>query len=382
MEEAALKLTVSDIYPAVQSFLLQANLQRTLRSFQKETGLDTASDEKKGALKQLWTIDLRVACQQWLQKQGKQRRRQEEKKQGKKAKNVAATPAQVPAEASHPAKKKRLEPFDILAGALKTPIAAKPVALETAEEPKKAKKQKAPVVEAKEDVPDWVLRQRVKLGLQDEPPAKKQKHLQQEGEEVQPAKKKKLPCSIVIPPRSRGSVAGEDADKPKKPRDLLQVFVGGLPFGVDEAALRTEFSKCGKVSKLNMPVQWDGSSKGIAFISFQTEEEVEAALKYHGQDFRGRTLKVNRGGAFSSGNYKVIAKGLPYSMTEESLNAYFKDCGKIENSKMPKDEEGNAKGFAFITFTDKASCEKALELDQSKCEERWITVKMANDTSQ
>jgi len=86
--------------------------------------------------------------------------------------------------------------------------------------------------------------------------------------------------------------------KPKgndeKPSEEKTVFVGGLPFSTTEEQLKKDFSECGKILKLNMPKNDEGKSKGIAFITFETDEGLTAALKYDGDDYGGRTLKVNK----------------------------------------------------------------------------------------
>merc|ERR1711935_932160 len=153
------------------------------------------------------------------------------------------------------------------------------------------------------------------------------------------------------------------ARPPPKPRDENQIFVGGFPFRCNEAKIRKDFEECGEITKFNMPLDANGMQRGIAFISFATREGVEAALAYNGQDYEGRTLKVNPAGAFSTikpeGEKKEIApaqnmeltvfvKGLPYSCTEMALTKDFKRCGSITGMKMPKDDEGGFKGFAFI----------------------------------
>merc|ERR1711865_1352490 len=106
-------------------------------------------------------------------------------------------------------------------------------------------------------------------------------------------------------------------------RDRLQIFGGGLPFGVEKATLGKEFSKCGPIAQMTMPSDGEGNSKGIAFITYETEAAVLNALKKDGQEYRSRTIKVNRAGGFSQQNHKVFVKGLPYEPTEAQLKTHF-----------------------------------------------------------
>merc|ERR1712032_150326 len=73
----------------------------------------------------------------------------------------------------------------------------------------------------------------------------------------------------------------------------LTVFVGGIPWSCSEETLKKDFSECGEIVKLNMPMNEEGKPKGIAFITYKTKAGVEGALKFDGDDYGGRTLKVN-----------------------------------------------------------------------------------------
>merc|ERR1712150_456877 len=75
-----------------------------------------------------------------------------------------------------------------------------------------------------------------------------------------------------------------------------EIFVGGLAFECTEDALKEHVSKHGEIVSLRMPLNEEGKAKGIAFICLKTAEELEKALKLDGEEFMGRTLKVNKAG--------------------------------------------------------------------------------------
>merc|ERR1711907_821345 len=70
----------------------------------------------------------------------------------------------------------------------------------------------------------------------------------------------------------------------------LTVFVGGLAWSVDEELLKKDFTECGEIVNIRMPKNDEGQSKGIAFIEFKAQEGLDAALKFDGDDYAGRTL--------------------------------------------------------------------------------------------
>ena len=75
---------------------------------------------------------------------------------------------------------------------------------------------------------------------------------------------------------------------------------------------------------------------------------------------------------------KLYVGNLPYSVTEESLEALFSQCGPVESVVLIKDREtGRPKGFGFVEFVAQADAEKALELNGRDFEGRILKVNMA-----
>jgi len=73
-----------------------------------------------------------------------------------------------------------------------------------------------------------------------------------------------------------------------------KLFVGNLPFNVDEAQLRERFEAYGTIDDLNLVKdRYSGQLKGFAFLTFATQHAAETALEQNGKDMDGRPLKVN-----------------------------------------------------------------------------------------
>jgi len=181
-----------------------------------------------------------------------------------------------------------------------------------------------------------------------------------------------------------------------------------LPFSCSEDQLRKDFGECGEIEKLHMPKNDEDKPRGIAFITYTTKEGVDAALKYDGDDYGGRYLKVNlagqkpekgkgkdkgkgkgkdgkgdkgkgKGKGGSNDEVTVFVRGLPFSADEESLRKDFAECGEIDRLSVPLNEEGWPKGIAFIQYKEKGGCDKALEFDSTDYGGRTIYVRMAGD---
>jgi len=75
---------------------------------------------------------------------------------------------------------------------------------------------------------------------------------------------------------------------------------------------------------------------------------------------------------------KLYVGNLPYSVTEEALEALFSQFGPVESVVIIKDREtGRAKGFGFVEFEKQSDAESALELNGQDFEGRPLKVNMA-----
>ncbi len=74
-----------------------------------------------------------------------------------------------------------------------------------------------------------------------------------------------------------------------------KLYVGNLPFTVDDQFLFDTFARVGTVESAKVIVDRDtGRSKGFGFVEMSTDAEAQDAIaKVNGADCAGRTLTVN-----------------------------------------------------------------------------------------
>jgi len=216
--------------------------------------------------------------------------------------------------------------------------------------------------------------------------------------------------SMVRLPKRAADDEAEEQPEPKKSKkeasgeaegtenaEVLKVFIKGLPYSVDEAALRKDFEECGEITQLQLPMNEEGRPKGFAFITFSTKEGFEAALKYDNTDYGGRYInvsKANESGKGKDGKGKgkgkdgkernndktVFVRGLPFSADEDSLRKDFAECGEIVNLRLPLNEEGNPRGICFIQYTSEEGVDAALKFDNTDYGGRTIFVVKAGES--
>ena len=74
-----------------------------------------------------------------------------------------------------------------------------------------------------------------------------------------------------------------------------RLYVGNLPYSVDEPDLSEKFSAHGTVESTKLITDRNtGRSKGFAFVEMATESEAQAAIEaLNGTDYDGRPMTVN-----------------------------------------------------------------------------------------
>ena len=74
-----------------------------------------------------------------------------------------------------------------------------------------------------------------------------------------------------------------------------KLYVGGLPYSTQEAALKELFAQAGNVvSAVIIMDKMSGRSKGFGFVEMATDDEAQKAISmFNDQEFEGRKLTVN-----------------------------------------------------------------------------------------
>ncbi|WP_333599225.1 RNA recognition motif domain-containing protein [Flavobacterium sp.] len=76
----------------------------------------------------------------------------------------------------------------------------------------------------------------------------------------------------------------------------MNIFVGSLPFSIDEADLRESFEVYGTVNSVKIITdKFTGRSKGFGFVEMENDTEAEKAIQeLNGATVDGRTIVVNK----------------------------------------------------------------------------------------
>jgi len=76
----------------------------------------------------------------------------------------------------------------------------------------------------------------------------------------------------------------------------MNIFVGSLPFSIEEADLRESFEAYGTVDSVKIITdKFTGRSKGFGFVEMPNDEEAQKAIdELNGATVEGRTIVVNK----------------------------------------------------------------------------------------
>mmetsp|Transcript_58870 Transcript_58870/g.124847 ORF Transcript_58870/g.124847 Transcript_58870/m.124847 type:complete len:550 (+) Transcript_58870:26-1675(+) len=86
----------------------------------------------------------------------------------------------------------------------------------------------------------------------------------------------------------KGEGKGKDGPREADPKQLFVANVGDL----SQSELRSYFEEVGEVTRLKVLEKEDGSSKGVCFVTFATEDQARDALRLHGRQLGDRNLVV------------------------------------------------------------------------------------------
>ncbi len=76
----------------------------------------------------------------------------------------------------------------------------------------------------------------------------------------------------------------------------MNIYIGQLPYNVNETELKELFSEYGEIASVNLIMdRYSGRPKGFGFIDMPNNSEADRAIKALNRSmFKGREIKVNQ----------------------------------------------------------------------------------------
>jgi nucleolin len=174
-----------------------------------------------------------------------------------------------------------------------------------------------------------------------------------------------------------------------------RVYVANLSFKIQDEDIKEFFKDCGSIVTIDWVNHKDtGRFTGTGFLEFDSVDAAQKALAKNGQELLGRPIKVEiarpRAGKAElpkvsekpEGCVTVFCGRLPYSIDEDTLREFFKDCGEIKQIRWVNDRQsGEFKGCGFVEFTTTEAVDKAIQLNGREIQGRAIRIDYAQNRS-
>merc|ERR1712151_237269 len=190
-------------------------------------------------------------------------------------------------------------------------------------------------------------------------------------------------------------------------RNNNEVIIRGLPFSATEDDVTNFFAECGEISRINLLRNYDGSSKGLGFVTFVENSAVCFAEDLSESEFGGRQVFIEQtkpkeqrnpgqGRDWNRGNDRqqrqashegdrparnhsneectVFVGNLSFNTEVDKLWDLFGPCGNIKDVRLGKKPDGSSRGFAHIEFDSEEAAQKAMSMAGRKLDGRQLNV--------
>ncbi|KAJ3682034.1 hypothetical protein LUZ60_014607 [Juncus effusus] len=173
-----------------------------------------------------------------------------------------------------------------------------------------------------------------------------------------------------------------------------KVVASGMPYTATEEEIREMFEEIGPIETLQLSRFPDsGNFRGLAFITFQSEEAVINSLELDGTKMGNRFVKVERcrmdpqkrkrKTEFSTdpqkadGCLSAYVGNLSWDINEDDIRAFLKDSN-ISSVRFAVDKNtGKSRGFCHVDFEDDESLENAVRKNQMDLNGRPVKIAYA-----
>ncbi|XP_060099066.1 RNA-binding protein 34 [Heteronotia binoei] len=111
------------------------------------------------------------------------------------------------------------------------------------------------------------------------------------------------------------------------------IFVGNLPYDVDDDTVRHHFSECGTVKGVRIVRDRNtGIGKGFGYVLFEDTDAVHLALKLNNSELKGRKLRVKRCIEREKAQQKISGKNVKNLVSFKNKKAASRNNAKRSSS--------------------------------------------------
>ncbi|BGP20599.1 hypothetical protein JCM10213_007133 [Rhodosporidiobolus nylandii] len=164
------------------------------------------------------------------------------------------------------------------------------------------------------------------------------------------------------------------------------LYVTNFPESFDKEKIEKLFEEYGTIFDTRWPSKRFKNTRRFCYVQFANPAHAQAALALHGTELEPShplsvlisdpSRKKSRTDTNANDRELYIA-GLARSTKEADLRKLFEPFGAVKGVRVPTDDNGGCKGFAFVEYEDQSSAQAALSLNNHEFRKRHISVTIA-----
>eukprot|EP00192_Tetraselmis_astigmatica_P010343 CAMPEP_0117672452 /NCGR_PEP_ID=MMETSP0804-20121206/13912_1 /TAXON_ID=1074897 /ORGANISM="Tetraselmis astigmatica, Strain CCMP880" /LENGTH=815 /DNA_ID=CAMNT_0005481055 /DNA_START=71 /DNA_END=2519 /DNA_ORIENTATION=- len=191
-------------------------------------------------------------------------------------------------------------------------------------------------------------------------------------------------AEVDTPPAKRTKVT--TVERPIKsgppPGQEYVAFVNQLPKFIKAVAVTKFFASCPGLKDVRMPLDhMTGKPRGLAYIEFESQEGLDAAMAMDGQMLEGQPIIVKRSDRQSGSlppdadDRVAFCRNLSWHTNEDGLRQLFADCPGLKAIRIPLDHAtGRVRGIAYVEFENDEGLDAAVKLSGTYVDGRPVMI--------
>ncbi|KDR82688.1 hypothetical protein GALMADRAFT_57506 [Galerina marginata CBS 339.88] len=165
------------------------------------------------------------------------------------------------------------------------------------------------------------------------------------------------------------------------------LYVTNFPESADDPFTRDLFGKYGTIFDIRWPSKKFKNTRRFCYVQYTSPDSAQSALELHGRELEpGLALNVyisnperKKERTDQDANEKeVYVAGLSRFTTKADLEKLFSTYGPVKDVRIALEDNGHAKGFAFVEFEEAKDAQTSLAANNHELKKRRIAVTLAD----
>ncbi|KAF8158295.1 hypothetical protein B0H34DRAFT_708196 [Crassisporium funariophilum] len=165
------------------------------------------------------------------------------------------------------------------------------------------------------------------------------------------------------------------------------LYVTNFPETADDPFMRNLFGKYGTIFDARWPSKKFKNTRRFCYIQFTSPDAAQRALELHGRElepnlplsvYLSNPERKKERTDQDANEREVYVAGLSRFTNKEDLEKIFQTYGHVKDIRIALEENGNAKGFAFVEFEDPKEAQAALAANNHELKKRRMAVTLSD----